>query len=131
MVLLLRSRRRPNYAIPILISSADSMAKKLPRGDKPMPEAKPVRFGMIGCGSASVPVCEAISALPITELTSVYDINPDLANDISQRFHVRATKSLDKLLADPGVDAIYIAVPHYLLAPLTCKVLEAGKHVLT
>jgi predicted dehydrogenase len=29
------------------------------------------------------------------------------------------------------VDVIYIAVPHYLLAPLTNKALKAGKHALT
>jgi predicted dehydrogenase len=60
----------------------------------------------------------------------VYDLNPDLANDISQRFHVRVAETLDELL-NSAVDAIYIAVPHYLLAPLTRQVLDAGKHALT
>ena len=96
-----------------------------------MPELKPVRFGIIGCGSASIPVCEAMIASPLTELTAVYDLNPDLANDISQRFRARVSESLDELTTDPNVDAVYIAIPHYLLATLTCKVLEAGKHVLT
>jgi UDP-N-acetyl-2-amino-2-deoxyglucuronate dehydrogenase len=98
---------------------------------KAMPESKPVRFGIIGCGSASIPVCEAITALPLTDLTAVYDVNEDLANDISQRFHIPKMETLDELLKNPTIDAVYIAVPHYLLAPLTHQALEAGKHALT
>jgi UDP-N-acetyl-2-amino-2-deoxyglucuronate dehydrogenase len=96
-----------------------------------MTEARAVRFGMIGCGSASVPVGEAMTASPLTELTAVYDVNKDLANDISGRFHVPMTDTLEDLINHENVEAVYIAVPHHLLAPLTRKVLEAGKHALT
>ena len=96
-----------------------------------MSETSSLRFGMIGCGSASLPVCEAISALSNTELAAVYDVNPDLANDLSERFQVPKMESLDELLANQIVDVIYTAVPHSLLAPLTRKVLDAGKHALT
>jgi predicted dehydrogenase len=44
---------------------------------------------------------------------------------------VQAVGSLDELLANRAVDAVYIAVPHYLLAPLTEQALQAGKHALT
>jgi predicted dehydrogenase len=96
-----------------------------------MTEGKKVRFGIIGCGTASIPVCEAITTSPLTELTAVYDVNQDLAKDISQRFHVPSLESLEELLNDKNIDAVYTAVPHHLLAPLTQKVLEAGKHALT
>jgi predicted dehydrogenase len=96
-----------------------------------MIEARPVRFGMIGCGSASIPVCEAIAISPLTELAAVYDVNQDLAKDISGRFHVPMLDTLEELLNDQNVEAVYIAVPHHLLAPLTQKVLEADKHALT
>jgi predicted dehydrogenase len=96
-----------------------------------MTESRPVRFGLIGCGSASIPVCEAIAASPLADLTAVYDVNKDLANDISRRFHVPMLETLEELINDQNVDAVYIAVPHHLLAPLTQKVLEADKHALT
>lgn len=96
-----------------------------------MPESKPLRFGIVGCGNASIPVCEAIGASPLTELIAVYDVNQVLANDISQRFHVPVMEAFDELLMNQMVDAVYIAVPHYLLAPLTRQVLESGKHALT
>src|SRR5687768_2861304 len=98
MVLLLRSRPRHNSATPIPISLGDWMPRKLRRMVKPMPEPKPIRFGIVGCGSASIPVCEAIAVSPLTDLTAVYDVNPDMANDLSQRFHVRKMETLDELL---------------------------------
>ncbi|HLO18468.1 MAG TPA: Gfo/Idh/MocA family oxidoreductase [Anaerolineales bacterium] len=96
-----------------------------------MLESKAVRFGIVGCGAASIPVCEAMTASALTELVAVYDVNKDLANDISQRFQAQAIETLPELLMNSTVDAVYIAVPHYLLAPLTRQVLEADKHALT
>ena len=96
-----------------------------------MPDIKPTRFGIVGCGNASIPVCEAIAASSLTELAAVYDVNTDLARDISLRFQVPMMRALSELLTNTSVDAAYIAVPHHLLAPLTQQALEAGKHALT
>jgi predicted dehydrogenase len=98
---------------------------------KSMHKTTPVRFGIVGCGSASIPVCEAIVASTLTELAAVYDVNENLADDIHQRFQVQKMESLEELLTNQTVDAVYIAVPHFLLAPLTQQTLEAGKHALT
>ena len=99
--------------------------------DVRMSEKKPVRFGIVGCGTASIPVCEAILASPFAALAAVYDVNEELAEDIHRRFHVQKTDTLDDLLTASSVDAVYIAVPHHLLAPLTQQTLQAGKHALT
>ena len=96
-----------------------------------MPEMRPVRFGIVGCGTASIPVCEAIADSPLTELAAVYDLNPDMARDIGHKFQVPVMESFNDLLSNADVDAAYIAVPHYLLAPLTQQALQAGKHALT
>jgi predicted dehydrogenase len=106
------------------------MVRKSRRWVIGMSDVKPLRFGVVGCGSASVPVCEAILKSPLAELTAVYDVNEDLADDISQRFQAWKMESLDDLLTDQMVDAVYVAVPHYLLAPLTQRTLEASKHAL-
>ena len=45
-------------------------------------------------------------------------------------YDVRAWQSLDQALADPAIDAVYIATPVFLHAPQTIQALEAGKHVL-
>lgn len=96
-----------------------------------MLEPNPLRFGIVGCGSASIPVCEAIATLPLTDLAAVYDTNRSLAQDVSQRFQVPLLETFEELVTNQTVDVVYIAVPHHLLAPLTQKVLEAGKHALT
>ena len=38
--------------------------------------------------------------------------------------------TLDELLGDAGIDAVYIAVPHDRLASLARQALESGKHAL-
>lgn len=107
------------------------MVKSLHRKVITMAEPHPTRFGILGCGSACIPVCEAIAASPLMDLAAVYDVNLDLARDVSQRFQVPIMDSISELVMNPMVDAVYIAVPHYLLAPLTERALEADKHVLT
>src|SRR6185436_20283961 len=127
----LRSQPRPKLSILILISSEDWMVRKLRGRGMRMGETESIRFGMVGCGTASIPVCKAINASPLMELAAVYDVNQDLARDLGQRFQARIMESLGALLSDSEVDVVYIAVPHYLLAALTKQTLEAGKHVLT
>lgn len=96
-----------------------------------MSENEALRFGIVGCGSATIPVCEAITASPLTQLVAVYDVNQSLAKDINQRFQVPMMETFEELLSNPNVEVVYVAVPHHLLAPLTKQVLEAGKHALT
>ncbi len=71
-----------------------------------MPESRPLRFGIIGCGTASVPVGAAILASPFTTLSAVYDVNPQMANDLAQHFQVQATGTLEELLHNSNVDAV-------------------------
>ena len=87
-------------------------------------------FAILGCGSAAVPVAQAITSSPHASLALVHDIVPALARDLGEHYHVPYTTELDELLNATDIDAIYIAVPHHLLAPLTKQVLTAGKHAL-
>src|SRR5436309_5866316 len=95
-----------------------------------MPEDRKLRFGIIGCGGAAIPVTQALAASAVAEPVAAYDLNPALAQDFGQRFGVTVHGSLEALLASAAVDSVYIAVPHHLLAPLAAQALRAGKHAL-
>ena len=88
------------------------------------------RFGIIGCGAAAVPVCEAIHNSEAAEIVVACDVDQELARDIGERFGIGVTAEVDAVLSHPEVDAVYIAVPHDLLAPFARQALEAGKHAL-
>ncbi len=89
-----------------------------------------VNFGIIGCGGAAVPVGEAIATSPLASLAMVHDVDLNLARDFGESYRVPFTGDVEALLGDPSVQAVYIGVPHDLLAPLARRALEAGKHVL-
>ena len=95
-----------------------------------MPDGPRLRFGIIGCGGAAMPVAQALAASPVAALAAAYDLNPALARDVAERFGARAHASLEGLLAADDVQAVYIAVPHNQLAPLAAQALRAGKHAL-
>ncbi len=89
---------------------------------------KPVSFGVIGAGSfvANAAVVPALIASDRTELVSACSLGsePDPAwSDI-------AVDSYEKVLADPGVEAIYIPLPNHLHLEWILRCASAGKHVL-
>src|SRR5262245_16500462 len=53
------------------------------------------------------------------------------AQAVARNFGVdRAFGSYEALLADPGIDAVYIPLPNHLHVPFAILAIEAGKHVL-
>jgi len=89
-----------------------------------------VRLGMIGCGEIAVRTAEGIAEAPHAAHVMVMDARLSVAADMGERYNVPHTDQVETLLANPDVDAVYIAVPHYLHAPLTVQALDAKKHVL-
>src|SRR5688500_6415773 len=88
------------------------------------------RFAIIGCGGAALPVAQALFTSQATALQRAYDIDHALAAGLGERYGAECAPSVDELLADPSLDAVYIAVPHDRLVPLARQVLAAGKHAL-
>jgi predicted dehydrogenase len=89
-----------------------------------------LRIGMIGCGEIAIRMAAAIASSQHAQHVMVMDTRAELAQDLGQRYGVPWTDRVDDLLANPAVDAVYIAVPHHLHAPLTVQAAAAGKHIL-
>ena len=93
-----------------------------------MPEK--LRIGMIGCGEIAVQTAKGIAAAPNAAHVLVSDVSARVAGDLGATYGVPHTTDAEELLANPAVDAVYIAVPHHLHAPLTLQAVAAGKHAL-
>jgi predicted dehydrogenase len=90
-----------------------------------------LRIGMIGCGEISnKATAHGIAAAANARLEMAMDVREEIAADMGRQYDVAHTTDVDELLGNPYVDAVYIATPHYLHAPLAIRALEAGKHVL-
>ena len=92
--------------------------------------AEKLRIGMIGCGEIAVQTAKGIALAEHAEHVMVMDVNERVAKDLGDTYGVPSTTRVEELLANPRVDAVYIAIPHYLHAPLTIQALKAGKPVL-
>jgi 1,5-anhydro-D-fructose reductase (1,5-anhydro-D-mannitol-forming) len=91
-----------------------------------------VRWGIIGLGRiADSEIAPAISASPQGVLHAVVSRDQGRADAFAQRHGAaRALTSFDDLLADPAVDAVYIATPNALHADQVVAAAQAGKQVM-
>ncbi len=91
-----------------------------------------MRWGIIGLGDiAERNFTPALAMAADSELVSVLSRSLDKARAFAATHRVaRAFDTLDGMLADPHLDAVYIASPNGLHAAQTIAAARAGKHVL-
>lgn len=100
---------------------------------------KTIPFGLIGCGLMGREFASAVARwchLPDMgvkpEIVAV--CNPTLRRTewYTQHFDTirQVTDDYRQLLANPDVEAVYIAVPHHLHEEIYCAAIEADKHVM-
>src|SRR5919202_941138 len=87
-------------------------------------------FGFVGAGEIAVASATAVRDAGYATLVRVYDTRADLARDLAEQYGGRPAGSMEELLADPAVDAVYICAPHSLHKDLPTQAADAGKHVL-
>src|SRR5687768_2372571 len=95
-----------------------------------MSSKQPIRWGIIGPGTIARTFAEGIAHSVTGRLVAIATRNPD-----NPRLGVgfpgaRIVNGYDTLVADPGIDAVYIATPHTSHAEWAIKAVRAGKHVL-
>ncbi|MTJ83838.1 MAG: Gfo/Idh/MocA family oxidoreductase [Telmatospirillum sp.] len=90
-----------------------------------------VRWGMIGCGAVTeVKSGPGLYKADRSSLLAVTSIDAAMTASFAERHHVpRTYDTVAGLLADPDLDAVYIATPPASHRPLALEVARAGKHV--
>ena len=90
------------------------------------------RLGLIGVGAiAQVNHLPAIARLKEVELVAVCDDDAEKSRALAQRYKVpHAFSDYERLLRLKDLDAVIIATPNHLHAPMTLAALDYGKHVL-
>lgn len=96
-----------------------------------MNDLKKIKWGIIGCGNVTeVKSGPAFNKIQDSELVAVMRRDSAKAKDYARRHKVCCWfDNSDELIADPNVNAIYVATPPDTHATYAIKALEAGKMV--
>lgn len=89
-------------------------------------------WAVVGIGDISRKrVLAALRDEPRSRLRAAVSTDPERARDVCRAHGVeRIYTMLDEALADPAVDAVYVATPVFLHCPQTLAAIAAGRHVL-
>ncbi|MFC1601525.1 Gfo/Idh/MocA family protein [Candidatus Sumerlaeota bacterium] len=89
-----------------------------------------IRVGMIGAGQIACSHCEEIAGYKGAELAAVADLSRKRREALAEEFKIPwATAKWEDVVADKTIDAVTIALPNSLHAPVSAAALKAGKHV--
>jgi len=92
-----------------------------------------VKWGVIGAGGIARrrTIPEGIAKAKNAQLVAVMDVVEGLAEQVAEQFKVKAAyRTVEDLLADPNVEAVYIATPANTHRKQFEQAIKAGKHVL-
>ncbi len=88
-------------------------------------------WGILGTGIIARNFAKALASSETGRLVAVGSRSKEAAEAFGAQFGVaRRHARYEELLADPQVQAVYIATPHPMHAEWTIKAAEAGKHIL-
>lgn len=87
-------------------------------------------WGLVGPGGIAQRFADALGTRRDARLQAVVGRSPERARDFAARWGGRVHADVAALLADPAVDAVYIATPHSAHAAIAAACLRAGKPVL-
>lgn len=87
-----------------------------------------IRIGAIGCGWITKTMASLTKFVKTAKIVAGTDLKIENAIKIAGKNH--AYTDVNKMLETEDLDAVYIALPHYLHKSVIKNALSAGKHVL-
>lgn len=104
-------------------------------------DLREVRWGVLGAGHISHRFASSLKKVDEARLVAAAGRTPAHVEEFCRAFSIDAAHSYataddsgdaayDTLIADPDVDAIYLALPHGMHTRWACRALRAGKAVL-
>lgn len=89
------------------------------------------RFAVIGTGKIVDQFLDALSQVEGAEAVAVYSRRTETGAAFASRHGIpRVYTEEERMLADPSIDGVYIASPHFCHKEQAIRALSAGKHVL-
>ena len=92
--------------------------------------SKKLRWGILGTGAIARKFAKGIAASRTGELAAIGSRATETLDAFLADFPVRGHATYEALLADDGVDAVYISVPHPMHAEWAIRAAQAGRHIL-
>jgi len=93
--------------------------------------SKQLHWGVLGTGGIAATFARGLAETETGELVAVGSRTQESAERFGDEHNVlRRHGRYESLLADDGVEAVYIATPHPMHAEWAIKAAEAGKHIL-
>jgi phthalate 4,5-cis-dihydrodiol dehydrogenase len=89
-----------------------------------------LRLGIVGIGVGASEILPQMESMPEIQLVAAADINLRILDTFKHRYGAKTYDSIEKLCADPHVEAVWISTPNRFHAPHTIMAAEHGKHVV-
>jgi predicted dehydrogenase len=89
-----------------------------------------LRVALIGAGRFGAKRAAGIAKSPRSKLAIVADVDPGAARAVAEAYGCRWTTDWRAAATDQNIEAVAVATPTPLLAPISLQAVEAGKHVL-
>lgn len=89
-----------------------------------------IRWGILATGSIAHQFASGLPTSKTGTLQAVGSRSLETASAFTEKHGGKPYEGYDAVLADPNVDAVYIATPHHLHAEWTIKAAQAGKAIL-
>src|SRR5688500_235806 len=94
--------------------------KESSMADDPSTSAgRKLKIGIVGIGVGASEILPQMEAMPEIQLVAAADINRRVLDTFQQRYGAKTYDSIEKLCADPDVEAVWVSTPNKFHAPHT------------